>query len=286
MAYIGRDVSFGLFETQTLTADGSTTTFALDWYVGAAGSILVVYGGVIQQPAVAYSISSGGSSITFSEAPASGTTLYIVYMGKQLTVARTAGQETSTESFTGDGSTTSFTLTDPPVIPAGVMVFVDGILQKEGSGNNYVSSGSTIVFSTAPDSSAEIDVYTLVKEKVSIDTVTDNVLTRAKMASTLQRNVIGAYSIINTNTTASAGGYYFVDTSGGAVTLTLPTIALLGDTIRIIDMSGTFDTNNLTVARNSHKIQRDTADLTVDTEGAAFDLIYSNATNGWLLFSV
>jgi len=51
-------------------------------------------------------------------------------------------------------------------------------------------------------------------------------------------------------------------------------------------MSGTFDTNNLTVARNSHKIQRDSADLTVDTEGAAFDLIYSNSTNGWLLFSV
>ena len=63
------------------------------------------------------------------------------------------------------------------------MVFVDGILQREGSGNNYVSSGSTISFTSAPDSSAEIDVYTLVKEKVSIDTVADGSITVTKLAA-------------------------------------------------------------------------------------------------------
>jgi hypothetical protein len=63
------------------------------------------------------------------------------------------------------------------------MVFVDGILQREGSGNNYVSSGSTITFTSAPDSSAEIDVYTLVKEKVSIDTVADGSITVTKLAA-------------------------------------------------------------------------------------------------------
>jgi len=285
MAFIGRDAQYGLFEIQTLTADSSTTTFSLDYGVGSVGSILVVYGGVIQQPGVAYSLSGGGTSIVFSEAPATDNILYIVYMGKQLYVARTAGQETTKQTFTGDGSTTSFTLTDPPVVPAGVMVFIDGILQREGSGNNYVSSGSTIVFTSAPDSSAEIDVYTLVKEKVSIDTVADGAISLAKLNAGIQKSV-GQYYEISTNTTAVASRYYMVNTSAGAVTLTLPTTATMGDTIRVIDAAASFDTNNLTVARNGHVIMSDASNLIVNTESAAFDLIYYNATYGWRLFSI
>ena len=87
----------------------------------------------------------------------------------------------------------------------------------------------------------------------------------------------------STNFTASAGNQYFIDTSGGAFTLTLPSSAIIGDEIRVLDAAGTFDTNNLTIGRNSHKIQRDASDLTVTTEGAAFALVYHNSTNGWLL---
>lgn len=285
MAYIGRDAVFGLFENQVLTPDSSTTTFTLDYAVGAASSILVVYGGITQQPNVAYSISGGGSSITFSEAPVTGTTLYIVYMGKQLTVARTAGMEVTTQTFTGDASTTSFTLTDAPVVPAGVMVFVDGLLQREGAGNNYVSSGQTIVFSTAPDSGAEIDVYTLTKEKIAIDTVANGAISLAKLNAGIQKTV-GQYYEISTNTTAVASRYYFVNTTAGAITLTLPVTATMGDTVRVIDGANTFDTNNLTIARNGHVIMGDAANLTVDTEGASFDLVYYNATHGWKLFSI
>ena len=183
MAYIGRGVEIGMFEKQILTPDSTTTTFALTYAVGSANSLLVVYGGVTQEPQVAYSVSGGGQQIVFSEAPATGTTTYIIYLGKQLTTPRAAGQETTKQTFAGDGSTVTFTLTDPPVVPAGIMVFVDGILQREGSGNNYVSSGSTITFTSAPDSSAEIDVYTLVKEKVSIDTVADGSITVTKLAA-------------------------------------------------------------------------------------------------------
>jgi hypothetical protein len=257
----------------------------LTYAVGAAGSILVVYGGIVQMPTVAYSISGGGATITFSEAPVTGTTLYIVYMGKQLTVARTAGMEVTTQTFTGDASTTSFTLTDAPVVPAGVMVFVDGLLQREGSGNNFVSSGQTIVFTAAPDSGAEIDVYTLTKEKIAIDTVANGSIALAKLNTGIQKT-IGQYYEISANTTAIASRYYFVNTSAGAVTLTLPATATMGDTVRIIDGANTFDTNNLTVARNGHVIMGDAANLTVDTEGASFDLVYYNATHGWKLFSI
>jgi len=284
MAFIGRSPVYGAYEVQTLTPDSSTTTFTLTYAVGSSPSIMVFYGGVYQTPNVAYSLSGGGTSITFSEAPVTGTTLIIVYLGLQLTVARTAGQETTTQSFTGDGTTATFTLTDAPVVSAGVLVFIDGIQQKVGT--HFSVSGSNIIFNTAPDASAEIDVYTLVKEKVSIDTVADGVLTRAKLAPAINRSTVGVYSIITANTTATAGSYYFVDTTSAAITLTLPTTAVLGDTIRIIDMAGTFVTNNLTVSRNGHKIQRIADNLTVNLAGSSFDLIYSNSSSGWLVFSL
>ena len=80
-----------------------------------------------------------------------------------------------------------------------------------------------------------------------------------------------------------SGRGYFVDTSSGAITMTLPSSASRGNEIHIIDYGATADTNNITVGRNSHKIQGDSADLTVATERAAFTLVYVDSTQGWLL---
>jgi hypothetical protein len=88
------------------------------------------------------------------------------------------------------------------------------------------------------------------------------------------------------NFTAEARKNYFVDTSSGAVTATLPGSGTIGDEIHFLDVSATFDTNNLTVGRNSHKIQGDASDLTVAVERAGFTLVYYNATQGWLLKDV
>ena len=61
----------------------------------------------------------------------------------------------TTDTFSGDGSTTAFTLGETPTYANSVMVFVDGILQKETT--NYTISGSTLTFTAAPDASAEIE---------------------------------------------------------------------------------------------------------------------------------
>ena len=90
-------------------------------------------------------------------------------------------------------------------------------------------------------------------------------------------------AVATTNATMTAGYGYFVDTSSAAITMTLPGSASRGDEISIIDYAGTFDTNNLTVGRNSHKIQGSAADLTVSTERAGFTLVYVDSTQGWLL---
>jgi hypothetical protein len=83
--------------------------------------------------------------------------------------------------------------------------------------------------------------------------------------------------------TAAAGEGYFCNTTSGAFTATLPGSASIGDEINFIDYAGTFDTYNLTIGRNSHKIQGSAADLTVAVERAGFALVYVDSTQGWLL---
>jgi hypothetical protein len=90
-------------------------------------------------------------------------------------------------------------------------------------------------------------------------------------------------AVVTSNLTVVAKAGYFVNTSAAAITATLPASATIGDFISFIDYSGTFDTNNLTVARNGHKIQGDATDLTVSVERAGFTLVYVDATQGWLL---
>ena len=81
----------------------------------------------------------------------------------------------------------------------------------------------------------------------------------------------------------TAGNGYFLNSTSNAITATLPASPTLGDEIAFADYAGTFDSNNLTVARNGKKIQGATADLTVSTERAAFTLVFTDDTQGWLL---
>jgi hypothetical protein len=94
------------------------------------------------------------------------------------------------------------------------------------------------------------------------------------------------YSTVATNFSAVNFGGYFVNTTSGGVTATLPASPAVGDTIRFLDAAKTFDTNTFTVARNGKLMQGDAADLTVTTESAAFELIFSGDTFGWRIFSI
>ena len=87
------------------------------------------------------------------------------------------------------------------------------------------------------------------------------------------------------NYTASAGEGVFCNTTSGSFTLTLPSSPTIGDEVSFIDYAGTFDTNALTIGRNSEKINGATADLTVSVERAANTLVYTDGTQGWLLKS-
>jgi len=91
---------------------------------------------------------------------------------------------------------------------------------------------------------------------------------------------------VTTSGSVVSGAVYFVNTTGGQVTLDLPASPDLGDTIRFYDVAKTFDSNNLIVGRNGKLIQGDAANMTVALEGAAFELTFSGDSYGWRLFSV
>ena len=94
------------------------------------------------------------------------------------------------------------------------------------------------------------------------------------------------YLTISANTNAIANRSYFVNTTGGVVTLTLPANPATGDFIKITDAAGTFGTNALTVARNGRPIMRTADDMTVDTDGASIRMVYYDNSRGWLLENI
>ena len=84
MSYIGKAPVNGFHSKQTLSTDGSTVTFTLDFTVADETSIIVSVGGVLQEPKVAYNLANGGTQITFTAAPASTDTAYIQYLGQAI----------------------------------------------------------------------------------------------------------------------------------------------------------------------------------------------------------
>tara|TARA_B100001564_G_C20285438_1_gene510059 strand:+ start:23 stop:643 length:621 start_codon:yes stop_codon:yes gene_type:complete len=199
MAYIGKTPDYGTFEKQALTADGSTTTFTLNYTVGSSSSILVSVSGVVQEPESGYNIASGGTTIVFSEAPASGEGVFLIFLGIAFDAGSLLGSgaitgqtaetsvadddlillyDTSASSLrkmtkanfapsvslsysvnsnlTGDGSTTAFTIGTSGRSQNDILVTVNGVVFHPS--DDYTTSGTTLTFTTAPISDAEIRV--------------------------------------------------------------------------------------------------------------------------------
>ena len=83
--------------------------------------------------------------------------------------------------------------------------------------------------------------------------------------------------------TAVAGEGYFVNTTSGAVNVTLPAGAA-GSVIAVKDYAKTWDTNNcILISNGSEKIGGSTNNAILNTEGLAVTLVYVDSTQGWLV---
>src|SRR6056300_71993 len=87
----------------------------------------------------------------------------------------------------------------------------------------------------------------------------------------------------STGLTVEAGKGYWINTTSGTVTVTLPGSATVGDTIEFSDYARTWGTNNVTINTNSLNFQGETSPNPVyDVTGQSVRIVYSGATQGWI----
>lgn len=188
MAYIGRDIEYGVLEKQTLTADSSTTDFTLDYGVGSSTSLIVSVGGVIQEPDVAYTAS--GHTISFAAAPQTGDTVFLVYMGEELITSMFKALDwVDYEVHTGDNSTTQFSLKYTPARLQDLAVSINGIEQRPTT--DFTLSGNTLTMTTAPQSGVKVLVYYL-QIDIGEGGIADGTVTNPKIVSMDAAKLVGS----------------------------------------------------------------------------------------------
>jgi len=130
-------------------------------------------------------------------------------------------------------------------------------------------AGNTLTFKTSSGTGVllcEGNCYTLYSDGTNV----------------VKANEYRKWRAVSAAETVQAGAQLLVNTNGGAVTITLPASPATGDEVHFVDQGYDFNSNALTVGRNSSNIANAAADLVVNTQGAAFGLVFSgDATTGW-----
>ena len=172
MAYVGRSPRYGFLEGQTATFNGSTTVVTLQRNVSSTDAIDVYIDNVHQEPDVAYTLSSGGNSITFTGTPDNGAVLYIRFHGITFDTTRAyklvnsdegsslilANNDTLTLSL--DGTTaltaTSSGITIPNLTVTGTTTSVNST--NLNIGDNKITLNSDVASNAAPSENAGITI--------------------------------------------------------------------------------------------------------------------------------
>ena len=171
MTYIGLSPpnTFTKSTSQTFTGNGSTTAFTLQTRVSSPEDLEVFVSNVQQQPTESYTIGSDGVTMTFSEAPPSGT-FYVIYR----TVAQQAGTDTGASrlgennTFTGT-QTFNADVSFPDNVKAkfgtgnDLNLYHDGsnsYIDETGTGGLYIRNDNYLSFRTANGSEKKLDLYT------------------------------------------------------------------------------------------------------------------------------
>jgi hypothetical protein len=141
------DVSISLSYTKgTNTGDNSTTAFTIN-SGRSVNDVLVLVNGFLLTPTTDYTIS--GTTLTFTTAPASSAEIVVRYLP-----LNNNGIYTN-DTATGDNSTTAFTIDSGRTVED-VIVTVNGVTLVPAT--DYTISGTTLTFTTAPTTSAEISI--------------------------------------------------------------------------------------------------------------------------------
>ena len=278
----------GAFAGSTSFTFDGTTVSAVN--VSASGT---VYAANYVGTTVSVSGNITGSTVFATNVTVSGTATATNFVGTNVTVSgNITGSTVFASNVTISGSltyttatgtnltVTNFTATNSTTVNAVFSSTANLLTRSEvrfqdAAGGEYVGLRSSTTVSAS---------YTL---NLPTATGTANQVIQTDGSGNLSFATVSGgaawQTVQSTSFSATVKQGYFVNTSGNAITCTLPASPTLGDFISFIDYNATFDTNNFTVARNGNPIQGSATDLTVATERAGFTLVYVDATQGWLL---
>jgi len=247
-------------------------------------------------------VSGSGATVTFATTDKGYKLIYLDGVATNTGVYEATVGATGDVTLTGTQTLTNKTLTAPKIGTS--ILDTNGnelfLLTATSSAVNELTyanaaTGNKPAFTaTGGDTNIGVSIQPKGSGTVTIDALTfpaadgsaDQVLTTngSGVLSFVDNSGGTSWQAVKTGTyTAAAGEGIFANTTSGAWTLTLPASPAIGDEVSVVDYAGTFDTNNLTIGRNSQKIQGSAADLTVATERAGFTLAFTDGTQGWLL---
>ena len=138
------------FTTDTFTGNGSTTAYTLSETPPNSNSLLVFVDGILQKVTTNFTLS--GNTLTFTGAPDTGAEIEIKHLAVRSIIRR--APDFQLDTFTGDGTDTTFTLANHGVPTNSAFVFVNGSAMKPTT--DYAISGSVLTFTSAPANSAVI----------------------------------------------------------------------------------------------------------------------------------
>ena len=261
----------GVIARDSFTGNGSNTAFVLSMAIANENATQVYIDGVYQSK---NNYTTSGSTLTFSTAPPNGAAVEVVHI-KAINTS-----SLNQNSFTGNGSTTTFTLSQSIDDENKTFVFIQGVYQEKST---YSISGNTLTFSTAPLNGYSVEVMAFSTITVGNQSSVTSVNGQTG-AVTIETGTDWESTVKTSNFTAVAGKGYLVDVASSALTITIPSSASVGDTINIVDYSGNAGTNYITLT-STLKIEGLTTDKVINYNKGAITLVYSGTTKGWLVSS-
>ena len=246
--------------------------------------------------------SGSGATVVFSATDKGYKAVYLDGVATNTGVIEIPLSTAGTVTETGTQTLTNKTLTSPKIGTSILDTNGNELFKLTATGSavneltyaNAATGNKPAFTATGGDTNIGVSIQPKGSGTVTIDALTfpaadgsaDQILTTngSGVLSFVDNSGGTSWQAVKTGTyTAAAGEGIFANTTSGAWTLTLPSSPSIGDEVSVIDYAGTFDTNNLTIGRNSQKIQGAAADLTVATERAGFTLAFTDGTQGWLL---
>jgi len=115
--------------------------------------------------------------------------------------------------------------------------------------------------------------------------VTSNVFKASGVIAATPGGLDWSSAVITGSTlSAETGRGYFINTTSNICTITLPASPAIGDQIVFADYARTWATNNVIIDSNGNNFQGDPDTYTVDydTAGQSLNIVYSDATKGWI----